>query len=282
MRETGRRLGISHSTISRYRSGYYKKRVINIIKRYEMFLKYLYKKYDRRCCSIQVCIVLFKRYHRFERCPSMQQVYNWIQECKIALDRDDLCYKKRGKSKNRNPFMAHLKWNIDNKTVLPFSLRPKKMDLRDELGHLEIDSIIGKRNENKALISVVDRASRMLWLIKADYTYAHYTSTLIRKFIEENNIICKSITTDNGKEFETMGITAKRLGVKLYKCDPYCSFQRGSNERMNAIVRRFIKKGESLKLKPQTYLNDISHQINSMPRKLFNFKSAFEMQMSMF
>lgn len=90
----------------------------------------------------------------------------------------------------------------------------------------------------------------------------------------------KSITTDNGLEFMALGITAKKLGVKLYKCDPYCSFQRGTNERMNAIVRRFIPKGTSMKLKPQIYLDDICFEINSMPRKLFDFKSSYEVELN--
>ena len=173
--------------------------------------------------------------------------------------------------------MNHLKWNLENKTVLPIRLRPKKVELRNEIGHLEIDSIIGKKNENKAIISIVDRCTREVWLIKAEYTYDHYTSNLIYKYILNKGIEVKSITTDNGLEFNTMGITAKRLGVKLYKCDPYCSFQRGSNEHSNGIVRRWIKKGESLKMIPQIYLDDISFNINAMPRKSFGFKSAYQM-----
>ena len=66
---------------------------------------------------------------------------------------------------------------------------------------------------------------------------------------------------------------------KLYKCDPYCSFQRGTNERMNAMVRRFIPKGSSMKLKPQIYLDDICFAINSMPRKIFDFKCAYDVEL---
>ena len=79
-----------------------------------------------------------------------------------------------------------------------------------------------------------------------------------------------------------MGITAKRLGVKLYKCDPYCSYQRGTNEKMNSLVRRWIPKGESLKFKPQIYLDDICFQINSMPRKIFDFQSSFDFELNKF
>ena len=175
--------------------------------------------------------------------------------------------------------MSHTKWNFDNKTVLPISLRPKYINKRDEPGHLEIDSILGKRNEQSSIISIVDRCTRRLWLIKADYKNEYYINKLIYEYIIRNEIETKSITVDNGLEFQALGITAKKLGVKLYKCDPYCSFQRGTNERTNAIVRRFIPKGDTMKTKSQIYLDDICFNINSMPRKIFDFKSSFEIEL---
>ena len=101
---------------------------------------------------------------------------------------------------------------------------------------------------------------------------------LIYEYIIKKNIKVKSITVDNGLEFNVLGITAKKLGVKLYKCDPYCSFQRGTNERTNALVRRFIPKGSSMKMIPQIYLDDICWKINMMPRKIFDFQSADDIE----
>lgn len=276
MRETAKILGISHSTISRYKAGIYRKRKIDIEKKYEIFLNYLYSHYDRRVNSIEVCIHMFKKRYKGVKCPTVQQVYNWINNDKISLKKDRLCYKKR--KGRKSGMMQHTLWNLDHKTVLPISLRPKYIEGRKETGHLEIDSILGKRNEQDSIISIVDRCTRKVWLIKANYKNEYYINKLIYEYIIENNIKVKSITTDNGLEFQALGITAKKLGVKLYKCDPYCSFQRGSNERMNAIVRRFIPKGDSMKMKPQIYLDDICFMINSMPRKIFDFKSTFDVE----
>ena len=277
MRKVASILGISHSTISRYKAGVYKKRKIDITKRYPIFLDYLYSHYDRRTNSIELCIYMFKKRYKTAKCPTIRQVYNWINEGKINITRDKLCYKKRRNKKYG--MMQHTKWNLDNKTVLPISLRPKYIDNRDEIGHLEIDSILGKKNEQDSIISIVDRCTRKLWLIKADYKNEYYIDRLIYNYILKEEITVKSITVDNGLEFGALGLTAKRLGVKLYKCDPYCSFQRGTNERMNAMVRRFIPKGSSMKLKPQIYLDDICFKINSMPRKIFDFKCAYEVEL---
>ena len=277
MREVGRRLGISHSTISRYKSGKYKKRKIDINKKYEIFIKYLFDHYDKKDHSIEVCIYQFKKQYIGIPHVTVKQVYNWINQGKLFIIRKDTCYKKH-KKKQISGMMAHFEWNLENKTILPISLRPKYIDERKEPGHLEIDSILGKKDEQQAIISIVDRCTRKLWLIKAEYRYDYYTANLIYKYIVKNDVPCKSITVDNGLEFRALGIAAKRLGVKLYKCDPYCSFQRGTNERTNALVRRYLPKGMSFKITPQIYLDDISFNLNTMPRKIFGYKTPCEIE----
>ena len=278
MREVGRIMKISHSTISRYKNNTYQKREIDITCKYKDFIEYLYKHYDWRCKSIEICVHQFRKYHPTKACVSVKQVYNWINHGKIEIRVENTCYKRHKKRKTQNGMIEHVLWNISHKTVLPIALRPKYIEERNELGHLEIDSIIGKRNEYASIISIVDRCSRVLWLIKAEAKQEYYSMNLIHKYIVENEIEVKSITVDNGLEFNVLGIAAKRLGVKLYKCDPYCSFQRGSNERANGLVRRYIPKGKSMYKIEQQYLDDISYKINSMPRKIFDFQSAYEIE----
>ena len=277
MRKVAEVLKISHSTISRYKSNIYKKREIDITKKYDIFLQYLYSHYDYKTCSVEVCVMKFKKSYWNANCPTTQQVYNWINDDKIKLKKKDLCYKKHKSSKSS--MMAHTKWNFDNKTVLPISLRPKYINKRDELGHLEIDSILGLKKEYSSIISIVDRCSRKVWLIKAEYKNEYYIDRIIYEYIIKHEILVRSITVDNGLEFNALGLTAKKLGVKLYKCDPYCSFQRGTNERTNALVRRFIPKGSSMKFISQVYLDGICFEINSMPRKIFDYKCAFDIEL---
>ena len=91
MRKTAEVLGISHSTISRYKANIYKKREIDINKKYDIFLRYLYTHYDHKTCSIEICVIKFKKSHLTANCPSIKQVYNWINEGKIKLSKKDLC-----------------------------------------------------------------------------------------------------------------------------------------------------------------------------------------------
>lgn len=277
MRKVASILGIHHSTISRYKNNKYKKRKIDINEKYSIFLDYFYSHYDYRSCSIEVCIYKFKKRYKNVKCPSVKQVYNWINNNKLEKKRNMLCYRKRN-NKKRSGMMQHTKWNLDDKTVLPISLRPKYINKRTEKGHLEIDSILGLKNEQGSIISIVDRCTRVTWLIKAEYKNEYYIDKLIYEYIIRNEILVRSITVDNGLEFGVLGITAKKLGVKLYKCDPYCSFQRGTNERTNALVRRWIPKGTSMKYVPQSYLDDIRFEINTMPRKIFDFQCAYDIE----
>lgn len=276
MRKTAQILGISHSTVSRYKNKVYTKRAIDIKDKYHVLIAYLEKHYDRKDHSIEVCMHKFNRYYSSYPKVSVQQVYNWINAGKININPKKMCYKRRKTKLKTKGMMSHLEYQMNFRTVLPISLRPSYIELRDEVGHLEIDSIVGKRGEYQTIISIVDRCSRQVHLIKSEFTFDYYTSNLIHDYIKENKIEVKSITTDNGLEFKTMGIAAKKLGVKLYKCDPYCSFQRGTNEHMNGIVRRFIPKGKSLYNYDQQYLDDICFKINSMPRKMFDYKTPFE------
>lgn len=114
MRKVAEILGVHHSTISRYKSGKYKKRIIDINKKYEIFIKYLFEHYDKKTFSIEICIHKFKQYYSEAKCPSVKQVYNWINEGKIFLTKEKLCYKKKKKSKNQHDESYKMEYRSQN------------------------------------------------------------------------------------------------------------------------------------------------------------------------
>ena len=73
MRQVGLGLGISHSTISRYKAGIYKKRKIDINEKYKIFIEYLYSYYDRRNNSIEICVYVFKKRYRNVNCRQLNK-----------------------------------------------------------------------------------------------------------------------------------------------------------------------------------------------------------------
>ncbi len=98
----------------------------------------------------------------------------------------------------------------------------------------------------------------------------------IKDLTNENNLFIKTITCDNGIEFEEIAILAYWLKIIIYKAEPYASFQRGSNEHANGLIRRFYPKGFDFNLISDDDLQNTISKINSMPREIFNWKSALE------
>ena len=99
---------------------------------------------------------------------------------------------------------------------------------------------------------------------------------MIKKLVETNKLYVRSITSDNGFEFDKIEILAKWLNCKVYYCNPYASYQRGSNENINGLVRRLYKKGRNFKEISDEEIYELQEKINNMPCKLLWWKSNNE------
>ena len=103
---------------------------------------------------------------------------------------------------------------------------------------------------------------------------------LEKEYKDKFSLIFKSITVDNGVEFLDMASLEKSVYNKvskrttIYYAHPYCSWERGSNENNNKLIRKFIKKKADIKNFSNSHIKNIQDWINNYPRKLFNYKSA--------
>lgn len=163
--------------------------------------------------------------------------------------------------------------------------RPPYIDNREEFGHWEMDSVIGKKGESKhSLLVLTERKTRLEIIC---LLYEHTTEQvcgrldqLERKWGEHFKEIFKTITVDNGSEFadwKRMTKSVLKSGedrTKIYYCHPYCSFERGSNENQNKLVRRKIPKGTNFDDKSEEDIQWVEDWINDYPRKLFDGKNA--------
>ena len=95
--------------------------------------------------------------------------------------------------------------------------------------------------------------------------------------IKDEKLPIKSITVDNGLKCQMMGITAKQFNFKVYYCQPYSSFQRGTNENINGIVRRWCKKGTNFSLVSEYKIKTLEWKVNNISRKMFGYKTAYQM-----
>ena len=109
--------------------------------------------------------------------------------------------------------------------------------------------IIGKREHGyENLITFQERKTRMVFIEKIKTKdpmklNSKVYQLIIYQLIKRNNLYVKSIAIDNVIEFSKIGLPAKWIKCHVYFCEPYTSYQRGSNEHVNGIIRRFWKKG---------------------------------------
>ena len=157
--------------------------------------------------------------------------------------------------------------------------RPREINSRSTFGHWEMDTVIGKaKGKDQAILVLTERLTRYEIILKLrDKTSKSVVSTLskLAKRPGFSNIF-HTITVDNGAEFQDCkGMEA--LGPKLYYCHPYCSSERGSNERMNRMIRRHFPKGHSLSKVTQKDCRAVQDWLNSYPRRALGWLSPQEL-----
>ena len=151
--------------------------------------------------------------------------------------------------------------------------RPEAANKRLHYGHWEGDTVHGRGGN---LVTLVDRKSRLLAARKTQSrTKDEIGKRLITMLGEHRS---KTLTVDNGREFYGHKNIALRSDVAVYFADPYASWQRGSNENANAngLLRRDFPKGTDFNKVSAQALRRVVEKINLMPRKLHNWKSAYE------
>ena len=162
--------------------------------------------------------------------------------------------------------------------------RPVEIWRRQEFGHWEMDSVMGAVGTNRALVVLTERKVRYgLILPVPDHTAKSVVEALDRlerKLGDQFSDIFKTITVDNGTEFsDCEGLQRSRRRRKkrrttLYYCHPYSPNERGSNENMNRLIRRFFPKGTNFDEVALCDIQATEDWINDYPRKLLGWKTA--------
>lgn len=165
--------------------------------------------------------------------------------------------------------------------------RPAEVRKRTTFGNWEMDSLMGGQGTSRALIVLTERQTRMgVVLPVPDHTATSVVralNTLERSMGRKFNSVFKTITVDNGSEFQDcQGMQKSRLRrgklrTKLYYCHPHSPNERGSNENMNRMLRRFFPKGTNF---DEVSLDDIEKAVdwlNNYPRKILGWRSARQM-----
>lgn len=213
-------------------------------------------------------------------------LYNYIDrgDVFLSLTNKDLPVKKQGKKRD------YKKIKIPHKNLKGTSIeeRPHEVENRKEYGHWEMDCVIGKREGSGAVLLVLSERSLREEIIikihgKTQESVVKAIDNLEMKYGKKFKEKFKTITMDNGSEFlDYEGIEGsirnqKEKRVKTYYAHPYSSWERGTNENINKLIRRFIPKGTDISRISKTRIKYIENWINSYPRRILGYKSAKDM-----
>ena len=166
-------------------------------------------------------------------------IYYWIHHGHLGLTKADMLYPRQEKAKKKH---ASPNFKPAGKSI---EERPESINKRENIGDFEIDTVIQTRAKNECLLTLTDRKSRYQM---------------------------NSITADNGAEFSRLAEVFDP--THIYYAHPYSSWERGTNENHNRLIRRWLPKGS--KNATQQQVAFIENWINNYPKKLFNYKSPKE------
>jgi len=177
--------------------------------------------------------------------------------------------KRKPKVKNRVK-----KSPIPNRN--PIKNRPIHIQARKEFGHWEGDLMIFS-NTSTNLITLRERKSRLILAIKNSSKHADVTaSNIVSAFRGTLKELISTLTLDNGGEFAQHELIADKLQLKTFFCDPYASWQKGSNEQGNGIVRVEMPRNIDIEAMSQYRINKMMRNINNRPMQLHDDLSPAE------
>ena len=154
--------------------------------------------------------------------------------------------------------------------------RPAVVDQRRRYGDWEGDTIVGANHRGGA-VTLVERKSGYLLLGKVlNLRAATVRRVAAERYLSMPPALRKTLTLDNGKEFAEHDQLAAEAALKIYFAKPYCSWQRGTNENTNGLIRQFFPKGTDLASIPQHRFTKVQQLLNDRPRKRLGYRTPNE------
>lgn len=206
----------------------------------------------------------------FDEMVCTKTLYNYIDQCLLKIRNIDLPLRVKRQTKRQR--------SRKNRRLLGLSIeqRPEKIQTREEFGHWEMDTIVGTNDSSAVLLSMDERQTRQRHIIKIASRTAEAVGEGIQRLKEKYggqfSRIFRSITCDNGSEFASL--PQQLPDTPIYYAHPYSAYERGTNEKQNALVRRFFPKGRSFDEVSDETIQRVEDWINHLPRKLFQYASS--------
>lgn len=179
-------------------------------------------------------------------------------------------HKRRAKRKSSNRVRIKDQISIDQ--------RPEHINNRLEAGHIEGDLMIGV-GQKSAIGTLVDRTTRHVTIVIIPNRKSKtVTAEFAKHLLKQPHYLRKTMTYDNGIEMANHKWLTKKTGMEIYFAHPYSSWERGTNENTNGLIRRFLPKGTDFNQVSTQRLKEIENILNNRPRKVLGFRTPNEMR----
>jgi len=155
------------------------------------------------------------------------------------------------------------------------SERPKAVELRRQQGHWEGDTVMGA-DMRHCVLTLVERSTGYLVMKKLSARNKEQAANALARSIIGHKGRFRTITLDNGTEFHDYEQVEKNFKVEFYFCTPYHSWERGTNENTNGLIRQYLPKGMCLKNLTQKDCDKIAAELNDRPRERLGFRTPRE------
>ena len=192
-------------------------------------------------------------------------IYYWIHHGKLELTKQNLLYPRKGKTVKKQ---ASLNFKPAGQSI---EQRPKVINLRLENGHYEIDTVLLTRAKNHCLLVLTNQRSRHQIIRLIPNKSAESVNQALKLILRQYKIL--SITADNGAEFNRLSDVFSKEHI-YYAQHPYASWERGTNENHNKLIRRWLPKGTKITTPKEVAF--IENWINNYPKKCLDYKSPRE------
>ena len=194
------------------------------------------------------------------------------------LEMIDLLRRAHKKRRTRGIGRKERKTKIPNR--ISIDARPKSVESRSRYGHWEGDSLISRKSK-VALNTLTERKSRLVLITKIPRKGSAETNKAIIKRLKRlPKTSRQTLTLDNGTENAQHEQLSAELGIKCYFAHPYASWERGTNENINGLIRWYLPKGTDFAKIDKELIARIEYLLNNRPRKCLGYKTPSEVATS--
>lgn len=222
---------------------------------------------------------------------SPRQVSGWLKLHGHLLISHETIYERIWRDKDRNgELWCHLRQSNKKRRKRyrsrdsrgrpagkkHISERPASVEERIETGHFEIDTIKGDSQGTHTVITMVERVTGYTLMGKLARHCAAEATTRLIEMIRSQGGRVKTITADNGSEFHGFADIEAATGVPVYFATPHHSWERGTNENTNGLIRQYLPKRKSMTHVTQEICDQIATRLNRRPRERLGFRTPEE------